>query len=228
MIDINTQIEALDEQYRELRKNTEHDDLSGAKNDEIKRRVDRLCTRVIAASERLLPKESAYARQAEDAIRRHPRSGQITNPGGVVLRLFEILHAYSEDVEAGFLQELEASISTGVFADFLGMADHVLSEIHRTPAAVIAGFTLEEHLRKMCKARSISTNGRGGKPKTAEALNTDLAKAGTYSGKSEGKDVTAWIGRRNDAAHGQHDEYTDAQVNLMIEGIRAFLSRHPA
>jgi hypothetical protein len=47
-------------------------------------------------------------------------------------------------------------------------------------------------------------------------------------GKTEAKDVTAWLGRRNDAAHGHHDLFTDEQVSLMIEGVRGFISRHPA
>lgn len=227
MVNVKTQLDALVGQYDEIRKQVEHDDLSGG-SDETARRVMRLCTRTIAAAERLLPRDSAYARQAEEAVKRHPRSGQIQNPGGVILRLLDVLRAFSEDVEDGFIQELEASINAGVFNDFLEMAEHVLAEIHGTAAAVIAGFTLEEHLRKMCIAHEIPLTASNGRRKTAETLNTDLSKAGVYAGKSEGKEVTAWIGRRNEAAHGQHDKFTNEQVALMIEGIRVFLARHPA
>lgn len=227
MVDVKAQLDVLAQQYDEIREHTEHDDLSGGTED-TERKTMRLCTRTIAAAERLLPRDSAYARQAEDAVSRHPRSGQIMNPGGAVLRLFDVLRAFSEDVEDGFLQRLEASISAGVFTDFLEMADHVLADIHKTAAAVIAGFTLEEHLRKMCQAQGIPLKASNGRWKTAEALNTGLSKAGIYAGKSEVKEVTAWIGRRNDAAHGRHDQYTEKQVALMIEGIRAFVVRHPA
>jgi uncharacterized protein YodC (DUF2158 family) len=44
----------------------------------------------------------------------------------------------------------------------------------------------------------------------------------------EQKQVTAWAGIRNDAAHGNYKGYTDEQVKLMIAGIREFISRFPA
>lgn len=227
VVNVREQLDALVEQYDELRTETTTDDLSGGATDETRRRVERLCTRVMAASERLLPAGSAYAIQAEEAIHRHPRSGIVMNPGGVILRQFEVLRAFSEDWEAGFHQELQASIRAGVFADFLEMAEHVLEDIHKTPAAIIAGFTLEEHLRKLCEARGIATTSARGNPKKANALNADLAKAGEYSSKTEQKDVTAWLGRRNEAAHGNHDEYSDEEAGLMIEGVRGFVTRHP-
>jgi hypothetical protein len=227
MVDIKAQLDVLIQQYDEIREHTEHDDLSGGNHDTA-RKTMRLCTRTIAAAERLLPRDSAYARQAEDAVSRYPRSGQIRNPGGAALRILDVIRAFSEDVEDGFLQKLEASINAGVFTDFLEMADHALAEIHKTAAAVIAGFTLEEHLRKMCQTQGIPLMTGGKRRKTATTLNTDLSKAGAYAGKSEAKEVTTWIGWRNDAAHGRHDQYTEKQVALMIEGIRAFVARHPA
>ena len=177
---------------------------------------------------RLLPPETAYRERAEATIDTFSRGGSIRNPGGLVLQLFEILHAFREDAASGFLKELEASIHAGVFADFLEMAEHVLDDVHKTPAAVIAGFTLEEHLRKMCGSAGIPVTAPDGTPKKADLLNAELAKAGAYPSKTEGKDVTAWLGRRNDAAHGHHERYTEDQVRLMIEGVRNFLSRHPA
>jgi hypothetical protein len=151
----------------------------------------------------------------------------VQNPCGLYLRVFDVLEAFREDAESGFLADLEASINAGVFEDFLEMAEHVLAEVHKTAAAVIAGFTLEEHLRKMCARESIDIT-EVGEPRKANTLNADLAKAGAYSGKTEAKDVTAWLGRRNDAAHGHHDRFTDEQVGQMIEGVRGFISRHPA
>jgi hypothetical protein len=227
--DIDAQLGALRDAYQELRKRTEHDDLSDG-TPEIRRAADRLRTRAVAATSRLLPAASTYRAQANETVERfkHPRTGNISNPGGLILALFDVLDAYREDVAAGFLAEIEASINAGVFADFLQMADHVLTEIHRTPAAVIAGFTLEEHLRKMCGVAGIAVTHPDASPKKADLMNAELAKAGVYPSKTEGKDVTAWLGRRNDAAHGHHERYTDDQVRLMLEGVRNFISRHPA
>jgi hypothetical protein len=225
--DVEAQLDALVAAYDEIRKNTPHDDLSGGPP-ETQRAASRLGMRAIAAASRLLPQGTTYRTQADHTIERFARNGRIGNPGGLTLELFEIFRAFRDDAAAGFLAELEASINAGLFADFLEMADHVLAEIHRTPAAVIAGFTLEEHLRKMCAVRGVSVIHPDRPPKKADQLNADLAKAGAYQSKTEGKDVTAWLGRRNDAAHGHHDRYSDAQVALMIEGVRNFINRHPA
>ncbi len=52
-------------------------------------------------------------------------------------------------------------------------------------------------------------------------------KAGAYPGLDQ-KNVTAWLGLRNKAAHGQYSEYTKDQVALMIDSVRNFMSRYPA
>jgi hypothetical protein len=58
-------------------------------------------------------------------------------------------------------------------------------------------------------------------------MNTELAKAQAYS-KNDQKQVTAWAGIRNEAAHGNYSNYTDGEVKLMLAGIRDFISRNPA
>jgi hypothetical protein len=40
--------------------------------------------------------------------------------------------------------------------------------------------------------------------------------------------VTAWLDLRNKAAHGQYADYTKEQVALTLQGVRDFISRHPA
>ncbi len=52
-------------------------------------------------------------------------------------------------------------------------------------------------------------------------------KASAYSGLDQ-KNVTAWLGLRNKAAHGQYADYQKDQVALMIDAVRNFMSRHPA
>lgn len=226
LTEIDAQLDTLLRAYDEIRKSAKHDDLSGGSKEDD-RAAQRLALRTMAATVRLLPPGTIYRPQADRLINRFSERG-ISNPGGLTLALFEVLQAFRDDVADGFIAELEASIHAGVFADFLDMAEHVLSEIHRTAAAVIAGFTLEEHLRKMCQVADIAVSQTDGSPKKADLINAELAKAGAYSSKAEAKDVTAWLGRRNDAAHGHHDRYTDEEVRLMIEGVRNFIVRHPA
>ena len=58
-------------------------------------------------------------------------------------------------------------------------------------------------------------------------MNSELAKIAAYS-KNDQKQLTAWAGIRNDAAHGNYHNYTDGEVKLMVAGIRDFLGRNPA
>lgn len=63
--------------------------------------------------------------------------------------------------------------------------------------------------------------------KVNKVVNADLAGARVYSSLDQ-KNVTAWLGLRNDAAHGHYNEYTGEQVALMLQGVRDFITRHPA
>ena len=56
---------------------------------------------------------------------------------------------------------------------------------------------------------------------------SDLAGA-TVITKLDQKNVTAWLGLRNDAAHGHFTKYTSDQVQLLISSIRDFITRNPA
>ena len=61
----------------------------------------------------------------------------------------------------------------------------------------------------------------------ADRLNAELAKRKKYQA-NEQKQITAWLGIRNDAAHGDYDKYSKEQVVLMVAGIRDFIARNPA
>jgi hypothetical protein len=139
-----------------------------------------------------------------------------------------ILTAAKEDIENGYLNGLFGIISAEIFSDFLDMADHLLEEKYKDPAAIVVGISLEAHLKHLCKKNAIETsiidtNGNI-KHKKASVLNNDLCKAGIYN-KLEEKMITAWIDLRNKAAHGQFSEYTIDQVKNMSLSITDFISR---
>ena len=138
-----------------------------------------------------------------------------------------ILSAAREELEGGWLTTTKGLISAEIFSDFLEMAQHLLGEEYKDPAAVMAGSVLEEHLRQLCQKHGISTEttkqGRP-QPKKADALNSDLAKKEVYS-KLDQKNVTAWLDLRNKAAHGKYQEYTKEQVSLMIQSLSDFMVR---
>lgn len=120
--------------------------------------------------------------------------------------------------------------SAEIFTDFLEMAEHLLDEGYKDPAAVLIGGVLEEHLRKLCIKNSLPIkNLKNGKmvATSSDTLNADLAKAAIY-GKLDQKNITAWLDLRNKAAHGHYSEYTKEQVVLFLQSVQDFITRHTA
>jgi hypothetical protein len=138
-----------------------------------------------------------------------------------------VLTAIRDQIKGGWIETTKGLVTAEVFADFLEMAEHLLDQKYKDPAAVVVGSVLEEHLRLVCTACSLPVESiSGGKaiPLKADTLNADLARAGKYS-KLDQKQVTAWLDLRNKAAHGKYLEYTNEQVVLMLAGVRDFVSR---
>ena len=66
-----------------------------------------------------------------------------------------ILRAAKEDIEGGCLQKVEALVSASVFSDFLEMAEHLLDNGYKDPAASLTGAVLEDGLRHICGNNSL-------------------------------------------------------------------------
>jgi hypothetical protein len=113
------------------------------------------------------------------------------------------------------------------YNDYLEMAEGLHGQGYKDPAAVIAGTSLEVHLRTLATKHVISLQAANGSPKKADTINADLKAAGVYSGL-ELKQVTAWLHLRNSAAHGHYGDYTDTDVRQLIDGVRSFASKYPA
>ena len=138
-----------------------------------------------------------------------------------------ILTALKKEVEGGWLFTVKGLVSAEIFTDFLEMAEHLLKEGYKDPAAVMIGSVLEEHLRQLCQKNNVDTHiikGADTVPKRAEAMNIDLVKAKVYP-LTDQKQVTAWLDLRNNAAHGKYLEYKKEQVDLMYQGVLNFISR---
>jgi hypothetical protein len=212
-----SQLDAVLEAYNQLRSRSKYEDLSDLGGAE----VTRVITLIAAAIDRLAPPGSRYRQQAQEIL---AKAGAL-NPYTANLILGVAL-ALRADYDAGRMQAIHELIHADLFADFLEMADHLLEEGYKDPAAVLAGGVLEEHLRKLSDKNNIATAG-GARPKKAEALNMELVSKNVYS-KLDQKSVTAWLDLRNKAAHARYADYAKEQVALMVQGVRDFLSRHPA
>ena len=182
--------------------------------------IAELRTRCIAAVERASGSTSPYYMNIVEFGRNEIRDWVCLQ------KEIGIAKALISDIRNDYLQSVEELLHGNVFGDYLEMALHLLDNDYKDAAAVLTGGTLEVHLKNMCSKHQISTE-RSGKAKKADELNAELVKQGAYS-KLDQKSVTAWLGLRNDAAHGNYSAYTKDQVALLLQSVRDFITRHPA
>jgi hypothetical protein len=175
---------------------------------------------------RYAPKSSGYYAHTVDIIKKRDMNSKSKLYGDIKL-LFGILSALHTAYSQGLLYDLEELIRGEIFDDFLEMAEYLLEEGYKDPAAVLIGGVLEEHLRKLCLKNEIAIKTPDGKPKSGGVLNDDLYKGGIYN-KGDFKSIIAWLEIRNNAAHGKYNEYSEEQVDLMLKSIRDFILRCPA
>lgn len=151
--------------------------------------------------------------------------------GSRLRQIIGIIIALKDDLENDYLKSVAELIHSEVFADYLEMSSYLLSEGYKDASAVIVGSTLEAHLKKLCDKASIGTTFKNAKgkevSKKADTINAELTKAEVYN-KMYQKQITAWLDLRNNAAHGNYEEYEVAEVKLMISGINNFIIQYPA
>jgi hypothetical protein len=179
-----------------------------------------LCTSLI---DRLTVSESSYRQRSQQVF----AGGMGVSNVYALIPLIGIVYALRTDIEAGYTHTLAELIHADVFSDFLDMAAELLNKGYKDPSAVIAGSVLEEHLRKLSPIHGVAVTKSDGSPKKADSLNAELAAVPVYN-KLVHKQVTAWLGLRNSAAHGQYGDYDHGQVTALIRDVRDFMVRHPA
>ncbi len=212
------QLEAIVNEYDSVKARSKYDDCS----DSLKEQgVKALQTKCLAAVDRIVGKNSVYYESALRVL-----DDEKNHIWGHLAGLIGIVQSLLSDLRSGYLKSLEELIHSDVFADFLEMADHLTDSGYKDAGAVIAGSTLEAHLRKLAGKTGVSVMSVS-KPKKADTLNAEIAQAGGYS-KLDQKNVTAWLGLRNDAAHGNYAAYDKGQVKLLISSVRDFITRNPA
>jgi hypothetical protein len=215
--EILRQIDAVLAKHSELRSRSKYDDCSDRPSIDVTALTTLMCETI----SRLAPANSQYVESMKTIIRQFG-----VNNAYVVPHIVGVLTALRTAYDADYIASVTELIHGDTFADFVEMAEYLLSEGYKDAAAVIIGSTLEEHLRQLCIKNGIGT-GAAGRPKRADQLNADLAGPSVYS-KLDQKSITAWLDLRNKAAHGKHSEYSKEQVAFLIQGIRDFMARVPA
>lgn len=204
--------------YGRIKSKAQYDDLSG--NVDVEE-ITMVLTKAKAAIARIVGDKSEYYKDTEATLKR------INIHDGTKLRnIVGTVAALKSDLQNDYLKSFSDIIQSEVFSDYLEMAEHLLSEGYKDPSAVLVGSTLEVHLRELCVSNAIDieiTNGKGQLvAKKADLMNSDLAKASIYSSAYQ-KQIIAWLGIRNSAAHGKYSEYSKEEVSLMLQGVRQFI-----
>lgn len=139
------------------------------------------------------------------------------------------MQSYIEYVKAGLAGAVtpERRAQLDVVSDFLDQARQLLETraVHPAAPALVIGATLEEFLRMWIESADLAIGSR--RP-GLETYATVLREADLIT-KQGIKDITAWGGIRNHAAHGEWDEVADKQrVALMLEGVDLFMRKYGA
>jgi hypothetical protein len=208
------QLDLLIGEYDRLKARSKYKDLS-----DLKPEAPKLTTRLEAALDRLTSPESAYAKSV-DSVR--PRAWHLKLP-----ELRAIAEAIRDDIAAGWLTPVVELAHADTYAGYLEMAAGLNDQAIKDPAAVIAGTSLEVHLKALATKHGISLKLESGAPKKMNAVNAELKAAGVYNAL-EHQQVLAWLVVRNAAAHGNYGEYDQATVKAMIEGVGNFTRKYPA
>jgi len=141
-----------------------------------------------------------------------------------------LLRGVKDDFEKGFLDDMVGAIEAEIASDYMGQAEHLLAEGQRgrsdhVPAAVLAGAVLEKALRTLCCQQQppIPLKNTNGGFKTLGPLIDEVKKAGALN-EAKAKQLRAWAGIRNLAAHGEFTQFKRTDVEAMISGINSFLA----
>lgn len=134
-----------------------------------------------------------------------------------IKRLTPILIAAYDDFKNGFLISFKQIVQAEVFDSELEQAKSLLESGYKNPSAVIAGVVLETAIKELSLNHGIELER-----KKLTHLNDELAKLGVYN-KLQQKRITALADIRNNAAHGDYDQFTKDDVTGMIEDIERFL-----
>jgi hypothetical protein len=141
----------------------------------------------------------------------------------------------SQEVLVGFVKYLELELLQNIsperkaqietVSDYLEQAQILLdtTDVHAAAPAILIGASLEEFLRGWIESEDISLNNK--KPGIDSYAKTLREK--DYINKQDIKDITAWAGIRNDAAHGNWDAVEDkSRIRIMLDSVNLFMRKY--
>jgi uncharacterized protein YutE (UPF0331/DUF86 family) len=112
-----------------------------------------------------------------------------------------------------------------VVNDFINQAEELinLQEYHPVTAVVLAGACLEEFLRNWV----LEVTPKENDVKPSIDGYTKILRSQELITKQDVKEITAWAGLRNSAAHGIWSEVSDRdKMIMMLQGVSLFIKRY--
>ncbi|CAH0354820.1 hypothetical protein [Aquabacterium sp. CECT 9606] len=151
-------------------------------------------------------------------------SGSLSN---YATMLTSSLENYRDYLRAGLATAVspQRQAQLDVVSDFLEQAHNLLRSkaVHPAAAIVLIGATLEEFLRTWIESSALSLGQR--KPSIDSYGQVLLAEE--LITKQDMKDIIAWGGLRNHAAHGEWEEVSDrTRASIMLDGVNLFLRKY--
>lgn len=172
-------------------------------------------TRTIAALEQIVGPNHVYTKQF--AVRVRSSTSTSSKPIGIA-----ILQSLHDDIQNGYFRQVSDLITAEVFSDFLEMADHLLQNSYKDPAASLCGSVLEDGRRRLVAKTEGITVSKGD---DLSSLKEKLYGKRVFNNIVR-QQVTSWTSLRNEADHGNFASYNADQVRVMIDGVRIFLAAH--
>ena len=130
-----------------------------------------------------------------------------------------MLEGALNDLENGYLIGQEFIIAGEVFDSVLEQATYLNQSGHKDPAAVLARVVLEDSLKRLAREESLNET------LSASRINDELRRVGRYA-QPQWRLIQAWLDLGNAAAHGRFAEYSQQDVQKLIEDIERFLAAH--
>jgi len=143
------------------------------------------------------------------------------NSRHALVSIASLLIGWADLVEAGLAEApLESRARIEAATDLMEQVQILLEDgkVHPAAPVMLAGAALEEFLRSMLAILPTQPRGKPGINTYAAVLRkADLLSA------QDLKDITAWAGMRNDAAHGHFDSISIDRARIMVDGINLFM-----
>ncbi len=128
-----------------------------------------------------------------------------------------IFLAAKSDYEGGYAFNLEATVSSEVLGDFLGMAKLALGEGHKDVAAVLACAALEDTLKRYAIRQCLDVTD-----KVLQDVVNALKSKGLVKGVQKSL-LDSMVKVRDYSMHANWDKVQDADVNSVIGYVEQFL-----